>query len=633
MNAGRERRAGCAARLGSGRFSVVREKKDHSRTATERGSRLAATAEGYIMQSLNREVCLSRETQQAGRRFVCFVAVLALYVVTAGSTASAATITVNSGQSIATGIASAASGDTVVVNAGTYTGSINGKTGVTVRANGVVTVNGGVNLTCNSCSVVGFKFVKGSVWMQGNDILLEGNDFNGKGSGEDYGNMFGSRITVRRNFFHGVRIPDDLALVEGGWEHNDVLQFWNNNGETLHDAVIEQNIFTDFVQGVFLANETGNTSSMSNLTIRNNVFWGTDFIESQNLIGSPSHGAFVGKANITGVSITNNLFYNVANCVSLYAMSTAIVQGNVILNGGTAYAVGDGTQADAFNRGTVGNVLWSNGWNGYPAQGPDKYVNPLLINVNSLLGADGVPWTADDGWRTQSASVTGYGPQIAAGGTPVADVLAPVITLNGVTPMSVVQGSVYTEPGATALDARDGEVIVTISGTVNTAVLGTYTRTYTARDAAGNTATKTRTVSVVTSTQVNTAPTISLSGPTSPIQLADGQTAAAFTVTANGSDAQTPAGSLAYLWAGGTNVNVISTNQLPGTTTYSCTVTDAGGLTAAASITVTVLAASATSPAVVKQWVRVRIYDASNVLLGYAWVSGTTQTAQPTTAP
>ena len=66
------------------------------------------------------------------------------------------------------------------------------------------------------------------------------------------------------------------------------------------------------------------------------------------------------------------------------------------------------------------------------------------------------------------------------------DVTAPVITLLGDNPLELLQGDVYTEAGATAQDDRDGNVAVSISGVINTSVVGLYTMTYTAADIAGN---------------------------------------------------------------------------------------------------------------------------------------------------
>ena len=483
--------------------------------------------------------------------------------------AGAATVTVNPGQTIQSGIATAASGDTVVVNAGTYSGGINGKTGVRVQASGYVTVNGGANLVCNQCSVIGFHFVKGSVWIAGDDVLFEGNELNGMGGDEDYGNVFGNRITVRRNYFHGIKIPKfigDVSDIGSGPEymHNDVLQYWDNNGEVLRDIIIEENIMTDFVQGIFLANETGTLSRSSNWTIRNNVLWGTDFVENGNLLGGPSNGIFAGKYNVPDVVIRNNTVHKGGNSTYLYGVQSAIVQGNIYSRGGTVYATGGGTPASAFNRGTVGNVLWSNSWNGYPAQGPDKYIDPQFQSLTSLLGGDALPFTADDGWRALNPLAAGYGAQIAAGGTPPPPPPPP------------------PPPGP------------------------------------------------------NTAPTLTLNGPTQAIQLTSGQTQATFTITANGADAQTPSASLAYLWAGGTNINTITAYQPAGVQGYSCTVTDGGGLTATATLAVTVLPYLAPpppppAPAPVITWNRIRVYRTDGTLLGYRWAQTTTTDVKPVT--
>jgi len=77
------------------------------------------------------------------------------------------------------------------------------------------------------------------------------------------------------------------------------------------------------------------------------------------------------------------------------------------------------------------------------------------------------------------------------------DVEAPIITLNGAAAINLSLQSSYTELGATAEDNEDGPVDVTITGTVNKDLKGAYTITYSATDAAGNTGTETRTVTVV----------------------------------------------------------------------------------------------------------------------------------------
>lgn len=80
------------------------------------------------------------------------------------------------------------------------------------------------------------------------------------------------------------------------------------------------------------------------------------------------------------------------------------------------------------------------------------------------------------------------------------DTTPPTITVTG-GDQTVSLNSTYTDQGATANDDEDGDISssVTASGVsaVNTNQTGTYTITYSVSDAAGNTASATRTVTVV----------------------------------------------------------------------------------------------------------------------------------------
>lgn len=78
-----------------------------------------------------------------------------------------------------------------------------------------------------------------------------------------------------------------------------------------------------------------------------------------------------------------------------------------------------------------------------------------------------------------------------------ADVTDPVVTLTGSANITLYVGATYTEYGATAVDAADGVVEVTVTGTVNTSKAGIYTITYTAKDRKGNEGTAERTVTVI----------------------------------------------------------------------------------------------------------------------------------------
>ena len=76
------------------------------------------------------------------------------------------------------------------------------------------------------------------------------------------------------------------------------------------------------------------------------------------------------------------------------------------------------------------------------------------------------------------------------------DTVFPVLTILGDNPATIELGSTYTDAGATS----DGGETVSSSGSVDTNTVGTYTITYSATDAAGNTSTATRTVNVVDTT-------------------------------------------------------------------------------------------------------------------------------------
>ncbi len=92
------------------------------------------------------------------------------------------------------------------------------------------------------------------------------------------------------------------------------------------------------------------------------------------------------------------------------------------------------------------------------------------------------------------------------------DITAPEVSLNGASVITIVKDDNYVEQGATAIDDRDGEVAVSISGEVDTTIAGSYVLTYEAVDEAGNVGSVIRTVLVE---QDVTPPAITLVGPAS----------------------------------------------------------------------------------------------------------------------
>jgi hypothetical protein len=86
----------------------------------------------------------------------------------------------------------------------------------------------------------------------------------------------------------------------------------------------------------------------------------------------------------------------------------------------------------------------------------------------------------------------------------VVDITPPIITLNGLSHINLIQGNSYSEQNATAIDTIDGELNVTISGTVNSDILGRYIITYSASDFSDNSSSIARVVDVVELTQETT---------------------------------------------------------------------------------------------------------------------------------
>ena len=81
----------------------------------------------------------------------------------------------------------------------------------------------------------------------------------------------------------------------------------------------------------------------------------------------------------------------------------------------------------------------------------------------------------------------------------VADTVAPVITLLGDAELTLEVGDTFTDAGATATDAVDGDLSddIVVTGSIDTTSVGSYTLNYNVSDAAGNAAAEvTRTVVV-----------------------------------------------------------------------------------------------------------------------------------------
>lgn len=147
----------------------------------------------------------------------------------------------------------------------------------------------------------------------------------------------------------------------------------------------------------------------------------------------------------------------------------------------------------------------------YPSASPT-----VVSNVNTAVnGTYTYIWTVTDNsgnitTRTRTVNVIG------------ADVTNPVVTANGALTQTLEACSSYTDLGASAFDNIDYDLTanVTSVGSVNTSLPGVYTITYSVTDAAGNTGTLVRTITVVD----NTKPVITINNTASSLLICVGGT-------------------------------------------------------------------------------------------------------------
>lgn len=356
-------------------------------------------------------------------------------------------------KTIQRGINRSSNGDVVYVRAGTYYGGLSlnkeimlkGLPGATI----IATTSGdgvGVNLWVNNCSVEGFRienFAMGIAafnfpvanvrvignhtygcqfhcWINGSNWVVQNNEFErciwwARVGDTDYTRMFGTGHVFRGNYCHGTIYPEDIRPLSGtDYAHNDGIQYYGNNGDVIQNVTVEENFFTDFHQGIFWADEQ-NTTSIRDVTVRNNIFWGQSYTApiGTNLLGLPSWGVLVGKNyGATNVHVENNLFYHIANYIGLRANTQAVARNNIVVGAGagTLYVLDGNSPANI----TPGNMFWQIATRGGLNSGLDVNMNPFLQDPARPLGADGILWTADDGWRPTGSSVSNLGPTMFA---------------------------------------------------------------------------------------------------------------------------------------------------------------------------------------------------------------------------
>ncbi|MEK7793731.1 MAG: immunoglobulin-like domain-containing protein, partial [Candidatus Hydrogenedentota bacterium] len=157
------------------------------------------------------------------------------------------------------------------------------------------------------------------------------------------------------------------------------------------------------------------------------------------------------------------------------------------------------TNADAITLSPADVVLTNTGTAAANiAVGPSSSdpANGRVVTLSNLVGNGTLNISLLAG--TASSTEGAIAPEAGPGAAVTVDNVAPVLTVLGDNPASVVQNTSYTDAGATASDDTDGNItsLIEVDNPVDILTAGNYIVTYTVLDSAANSATATRDVAV-----------------------------------------------------------------------------------------------------------------------------------------
>ena len=212
-----------------------------------------------------------------------------------------------------------------------------------------------------------------------NTCLIQYCDFY-KTAGEDHINWRGhTLLTVDHCVFTSPNPPNDGS-------HRDLMNPWETPGGG-YDLYFTHNIVYNLPPGGF-GMLFQDTAQVGNIHIHHNVFSTLSYVVQ---FGSGNHGA-------KSIEMHNNVFYNTTD---QNGAAPAAYHKNDIFYG-PAFP-NSGAPVHNVTAG-ADHCLWFNASNFEAGTGNLNNTDPLFINVNSPLGADGIPFTADDGFNLRAGS-------------------------------------------------------------------------------------------------------------------------------------------------------------------------------------------------------------------------------------
>ncbi|MCX6787067.1 MAG: DUF5011 domain-containing protein, partial [Candidatus Kaiserbacteria bacterium] len=296
-----------------------------------------------------------------------------------------------------------------------------------------------------------------------------------------------------------AELPSDVLTADGEGVDLYKLATYNLSGLQALAAKID-------AHEMRLASLEARVTALENGTISSAAFSTTSLASALNSIG-----VFISKGFAQFGTLVADQFVAATNSAgSSSAGTVTILAGNTVAQVNNAYVKPSSKIFVTFTASTTGSWYISDKQNGSfklvleNAQTADSSFDYFLVQTEGQMATStpelppsalSIPSPKSD---TTSLITT---PPVVIASTPASgDTTPPVVTLISEAALQINVNGTFTDPGATATDDTDGDLTAKIveTGSVDVSTAGLYTLTYTATDAAGNHASVSRVVTVIT---------------------------------------------------------------------------------------------------------------------------------------